>query len=101
MQARALSTERTVAFAVSYLHGDVGEIGTVGVSPGHRGRGLAHVIVAAALERLISAGARTVTMSTASTNSAMLATARRAGFAAQRRTCWWTARVSSSATQAG
>lgn len=91
---------RIVAFAVSYLHGDVGEIGAVGVRPGHRGRGLAHVIVAAALERLISAGARTVTMSTAGTNSAMLATARQAGFAAQRRTCWWTARVSCSATQA-
>lgn len=82
-------SDRIQAFAVSYLHGDTGEIGTVGVIPGLKGRGLSMVMVAAALDRLVSAGATSVTMSTASTNTPMLATARRAGFAEVRRTTWW------------
>lgn len=82
-------TDRIVAFAVSYLRSDVGEIGTVGVVPDRKGRGLSTVVVAAALDRLGTAGASSVTMSTSSTNAPMLATARRAGFTEVRRTTWW------------
>lgn len=81
--------DRIRAFAVSYLHGDVGEIGTVGVLPELKGQGLSLVVVAAALDRLVAAGATSVTMSTASTNAPMLATARRTGFSEVRRTTWW------------
>ncbi len=77
------------AFAVSYLHGRRGEIGTVGVLPEQRGQGLSHIVVAAALDRLKSLGADSVTMSTSSTNGPMLATARRFGFVEIRRTSWW------------
>lgn len=82
-------TDRIRAFAVSYLPDDVGEIGTVGVVPDHKGSGLSTVVVAAALDRLVSAGATSVTMSTSSTNAPMLATARRTGFTEVRRTTWW------------
>ena len=85
-------TDRIVAFAVSYLHGEVGEIGTVGVIPDQKGRGLSMVVVAAALDRLVAAGATRaarVTMSTSGSNAPMLATARRAGVTEVRRTTWW------------
>lgn len=82
-------SDRIHAFAVSYLPGEVGQIGTVGVIPELKGRGLSLVIVAAALDRLVAAGATSVTMSTASTNAPMLATARRTGFSEERRTTWW------------
>ncbi len=82
-------SNRVHAFAVSYLHADTGEIGTVGVIPGQKGRGLSTVVVAAAMDRLVAAGATRVTMSTSSTNVPMLATARRRGFTEVRRTTWW------------
>ncbi len=82
-------SDRVHAFAVSYLHAHTGEIGTVGVIPDQKGRGLSTVVVAAAMDRLVAAGATGVTMSTSSTNAPMLATARRMGFTEVRRTTWW------------
>lgn len=78
-----------VAFSVSYLVDDRGEIGTVGVVPAHKGKGLSHVMVAAALQRLADAGAGTAGMSTSSANTPILATAAAAGFREARRTQWW------------
>jgi RimJ/RimL family protein N-acetyltransferase len=77
-----------VAFAVSYLRGIDGEIGTVGVVPAHRGKGFAKQMVALAVSALADRGAESVTMSTASANEPMLAVARAAGFREHRRTRW-------------
>jgi RimJ/RimL family protein N-acetyltransferase len=78
-----------VAFCVSWEHaGGRAELGTVGVRPDHRGRGLGHLVVRAALHRLAERAVRSVTMSTSSANAAMLAVARAAGLAEHRRTRW-------------
>jgi ribosomal protein S18 acetylase RimI-like enzyme len=77
------------AFAVSYLRGIAAEVGTVGVAPSRRGRGLGESAVRRALAELAERGARTATMSTSSTNEHMLRVADRCGFHEYRRTSWW------------
>ena len=77
------------AFAVAYLRGDAGEVGTVGVVPSHRGRGLGETAVRRVLAELAERGGRTATMSTSSANQHMLRVAARCGFDEYRRTSWW------------
>ena len=77
------------AFAVSYLRGSDGEVGTVGVAPAYRGRGLGVVAVRRALAELLARGASRAILSTSSTNAPMLRVAEACGFREYRRTAWW------------
>lgn len=79
---------RVVAFAVCYLRGQTAEVGTVGVVPLHRGRGLAGLVLDEAMHRLVESGATEVSMSTSSANAPMLAVARSRGFDVVRQTSW-------------
>jgi GNAT superfamily N-acetyltransferase len=84
---------RLIAFSVSYLRPDGVEIGTVGVLPEARGRGLARLLVDATGAVGAGLGATRVWTSTATDNAAMLAVARSAGFTTFRTTRWWARRT--------
>ena len=77
-----------VAFCVCWATGGSAELGTIGVLPEHRGHGFGRQIAREALHRLTERGVRDVTMSTSSTNVAMLAVAAAEGFVEERRTHW-------------
>lgn len=80
---------RIVAFAVGYLRGEGVEVGTVGVRPEARGRGLARRLLEAECAIGAGLGAERAWTSTATDNAGMLAVARSAGFSAFRTTRWW------------
>jgi len=80
---------RLVGFCVCWSPGGgSAELGTIGVLPDCRGRGLGRQIAQAALHKLAARGVREVTLSTSSNNAPMRAVAAAEGFVEQRRTSW-------------
>lgn len=80
---------RVVAFAVGYLRAEGVEVGTVGVLPEARGRGLARRLLEAECAVGTGLGAQRVWTSTGTDNAGMLAVAGSAGFTPFRTTRWW------------